>query len=105
MTQDAPSHQDGPRVNGVAEPVSASGSDAPRTLREICDELRRKLTDFLGKETDNKLLRGVQKQVRVSMGVIEEAMARYQYVMLPQLNLETTKRLVGSRVHGPVGVD
>jgi hypothetical protein len=103
MTQDAPSHQDGPRVNGIAEPVSAYGSDAPRTLREICEGLRCKLTDFLGKETDNKLLQGVQKQVRVSMGVIEEAMRRYGYVLPPLFflrHLQIQEDIERDRKHG-----
>lgn len=77
MTQDAPCHQGGPRVNGIAEPTSASVSDVPRSLLRICDELRRKVTAFLDEQTDSKVLQGVQSQVRVSMGVIEEAMRRY----------------------------
>jgi FAD synthetase len=81
MTLDATSPQNGPRVNGVAEPASASLSDAPRTLPETCGELRRKVIAFLEEQTENKLLQGVQNQVRVSMGVIEEAMRRYGYVL------------------------
>jgi FAD synthetase len=75
MTQDAPSHPDDSRVNGVTKPASAS--DAPRTLPEICDELRRKVIAFLEEQTDDKVLRNVQSQVRASMGVIEEALCRY----------------------------
>lgn len=77
MTQDAPSYQYGSRVNGAAESASASLSDVPRTLPEVCGELRRKVTAFLEEETDDKVLRGVQSQIRVSMGVIEEALRRY----------------------------
>jgi FAD synthetase len=75
MTQDAPSHQDDSRVNGVAKPTSAS--DTARTLPEICDELRRKVIAFLEEQIDDEVLRNVQSQVRVSMGVIEEALCRY----------------------------
>lgn len=91
MTQDAPCHQGGPQVNGIAEPTSASVSDVPRSLLRICDELRRKVTAFLDEQTDSKVLQGVQSQVRVSMGVIEEAMRRYGYVMLLLLILKRTK--------------
>ena len=91
MTQDAPCHQGGPRVNGIAEPASASVSDVPRSLLQICDELRRKVTAFLDEQTDSKVLQGVQSQVRVSMGVIEEAMRRYGYVLLLLLILKRTK--------------
>jgi len=76
MTQDPHPHQDDSQVNGVAKPASAS--DAPRTLPEICDELRRKVIAFLEEQTDDEVLRNVQSQVRVSMGVIEEALGRYE---------------------------
>jgi FAD synthetase len=75
MTQDAPSYPDDSRVNGVAKPPSAS--DVPRTLPEICDELRRKVIAFLEEQTDDEVLQNVQSQVRVSMGVIVEALCRY----------------------------
>lgn len=75
MTQDAPSHQDGPRVNGAPKP--AASASAPPALPEVCRELRRKVTAFLEEQTDSKVLQAVQSQVRVSMGVIEEAMRRY----------------------------
>ncbi|KAF4630964.1 hypothetical protein G7Y89_g7176 [Cudoniella acicularis] len=58
MTQDAP-------------------SDAPRTLPDICQLLRRKIIAFLEEQTDDEELRNVQSQVRVSMRVIEEALSRY----------------------------
>lgn len=76
MTQDPHSHQDDLQVNGVVKPASAS--DAPRTLLEIYDELRRKVIAFLGEQTDDEVLRNVQSQVRVSMRVIEEALGRYK---------------------------
>ncbi len=75
MTQDVHSHQDDSRVNGVPKP--ASPSDAPHTLLETCDELRRKVIAFLEEQTDDEVLRNVQNRVRVSMGVIEEALCRY----------------------------
>ncbi|KAK3331918.1 hypothetical protein B0T19DRAFT_88915 [Cercophora scortea] len=49
-----------------------------RTLPEICYTLRRKVDAFLDDQTDDKLLRGTQNQARVSMGVIEEALGRYE---------------------------
>ena len=95
MTQDAPSHQDGPRINGVAEPASASVSDVSHSLLQICDELRRKVTTFLDEQTDSKVLQGVQRQVRVSIRVIEEAMRRYGYVMLLRLILKRPRESPG----------
>jgi FAD synthetase len=75
MTPDPHSHHDDSQVNGVAKPASVS--DAPRTFREICDELRHKVITFLEEQTDDEMLRNLQSQVRVSMGVIEEALRRY----------------------------
>jgi FAD synthetase len=75
MTQDPHSRQDDSRINGVAKPASAS--DVPRALPEICDELRHKVIAFLKEQTDDEVLRNVQTQVWVSMGVIEEALRRY----------------------------
>lgn len=64
-------------MNGAPGPASAPTSDAIPALAEVCRELRRKVTAFLEEQTDNEVLQGVQNQVRVSLGVIEEAMRRY----------------------------
>lgn len=64
-------------MNGVSEPSSANHA-AGRSLPEVCDELRRKVTDFLEEKTDDKMLLRTQNQVRISMGVIEDALSRYE---------------------------
>jgi FAD synthetase len=51
-----------------------------RTLPEVCYTLRRKLNAFLDEQTDDEVLRNVQSQARVSMGVIDEALHRYGWV-------------------------
>lgn len=78
MTQDAPYDQHGPRVNGASEPASVPAPGTPPPLALVCGELRRKVTAFLKEEPKDKVLRAVQDQVRVSLGVIEEAMRRYR---------------------------
>lgn len=75
MTQDAPSHHDNLQTNGSTK--LAAASDAPYILPEICNELRSKVISFLDETTDDKVLRNVQSQVRVSMKVIEDAISRY----------------------------
>ena len=87
MTQTTRSYQDGPRTNGVNGVAKSAGgasesatSAPPRTLPEICFTLRRKLLALLEEKTDDAVLRGVQDQVRVSMGVIEEAIRTYRWV-------------------------
>jgi FAD synthetase len=82
MTQDLSTNSDGARVNGVPKATSAATADAPCTLPETCDELRRRVMAFLEEEADSEMLRGVQSQVKVSMAVIDEALRRYGYVCL-----------------------
>ncbi|KAK4650899.1 3'-phosphoadenosine 5'-phosphosulfate sulfotransferase [Podospora pseudocomata] len=69
-----------PKTNGVAK----QGEPAPvaqppqRTLPDICYELRGKIDAFLTEDiTNDNVLRNVQSQIRVSIGVIEEALRRY----------------------------
>jgi len=75
MTQDAPSHPDNSQANGSV--TLDSTSPAPYILPEICTELRGKVIAFLDEKTEDKVLRDVQSQVRLSMKVIEEALSRY----------------------------
>lgn len=59
-------------ANGVPEEV--------RELREVCAELDEKVTRFLEEETEDEVLRGVQRRVRESVDIIAEALQRYTYV-------------------------
>lgn len=76
MTGDSRIQHDS-RVNG---PANAPPSSDPRTLSEICTELRQKVTAFLERPTEDELIQRVQGQVRTSIKVIEEALRRYRYV-------------------------
>ena len=79
--------QDVPRTNGIAK--AASAVDAPRpaavlrtaqpALPDVCHTLRRKVTAFLDGKSDGRLVRDTQEQVRVAMGVVDEALHRYGY--------------------------
>ncbi|KAL2182056.1 uncharacterized protein P884DRAFT_235481 [Thermothelomyces heterothallicus CBS 202.75] len=72
-------HQDVARVNGVIRTDSLPDprSMMPRALPDVCFELQAKVDAFLAEQTDDRVLRNVQSQVRVSMGVIQEALRRY----------------------------
>ncbi|KAI5928294.1 hypothetical protein F4810DRAFT_647830 [Camillea tinctor] len=63
-----------PALNGYHTKPSNS---TPRSLYDVCRELREKVDAFLAEEPETSLLRNVQAQVRVSMGVVEEALSRY----------------------------
>ncbi|KUL88972.1 hypothetical protein ZTR_06128 [Talaromyces verruculosus] len=77
MNHDSSVAQDGSPVNGAAKLPFAS--DTPRTLEEVAVDLRRKVFDLLELQTDDELLQNLQKQVRISMKVIEDSFKRYKY--------------------------
>ncbi|KAK3296334.1 uncharacterized protein B0H64DRAFT_168112 [Chaetomium fimeti] len=67
------------RVNGITKtdtPAAIHGP-TPRALPDICFELRAKIDAFLEEQPDDGVLRNVQRQVRVSMDVIQESLRRY----------------------------
>ncbi|GKT52270.1 uncharacterized protein ColSpa_12451 [Colletotrichum spaethianum] len=57
-----------------------SSEPTPRSFHDVCDELRHRVDAFLAEEQKTEVLRNVQAQLRVSMGVVEEALARYRCV-------------------------
>ncbi|KAF7556834.1 hypothetical protein G7Z17_g1177 [Cylindrodendrum hubeiense] len=63
------------RPNGVANGVAAP--DAAHTLPDICYTLRKKVLAFLDETLEDATLQKVQQQVRISNGVIEDALRRY----------------------------
>lgn len=79
MIQPTTDRREGPQINGVAKEKSAPQQprQPQRALPEICYELRAKIEAFLREETGDNVLRNVQSQIGVSMGVIEEALRRY----------------------------
>ncbi|GKT97449.1 phosphoadenosine phosphosulfate reductase [Colletotrichum tofieldiae] len=59
-----------------------SSEPSPRSFYDVCDELRLRVDAFLAEDQNTEVLRNVQAQLRVSMGVVEEALARYRCVCL-----------------------
>ncbi|KAH6998995.1 hypothetical protein AUP68_13604 [Ilyonectria robusta] len=66
---------DASRLNGVANGVATLNAD--RTLPDICHTLQQKVLAFLDEQLEDPTLRKVQEQVRISNGVIEDALRRY----------------------------
>jgi hypothetical protein len=52
--------------------------ESERTLRDVCVELQGKVRAFLEEEPSTPLLARVQQQVKTSIGVVEEALTRYE---------------------------
>ncbi|KAL2271953.1 hypothetical protein VTJ83DRAFT_1324 [Remersonia thermophila] len=67
------------RIKGAAktEPQNVSRTEVTRTLPNICFELKAKVDAFLREQTDDRVLADVQRQVRTSIDVIQEALGRY----------------------------
>ena len=80
MVHDPDCRRSDAHVNGISKinaEAQTQHSPLPRTLPEICFELHAKIDAFLREQTDDDVLRKVQSQVKVSMGVIREALRRY----------------------------
>src|SRR5436190_11153380 len=74
-------HQEKPVLNSYsAKPKCAD--PPPRSLHDVCLELRERVDAFLAEDPETFLLRNVHRQLRVSMGVVEEALGRYRCVFL-----------------------
>ncbi|KAJ3952097.1 3'-phosphoadenosine 5'-phosphosulfate sulfotransferase [Colletotrichum tropicale] len=72
-----------PAANGYPAKPHLSESP-PRSFHDVCVELRDKVDAFLAEDPKTDVLRNVQEQLRVSMGVVDEALATYS---LEQISL------------------
>ena len=60
--------------NGGVEAITTTP-----TLRQVCLELQAKVDAFLAEDVDTALLKGLQLQVKEAIGVVDEALERYRY--------------------------
>lgn len=79
----------GKRASTATSPVPTASSQHPsshplgpsttatRTLRDVAVEVRAKVLAFLERDTEDELLAKVKTQIRTSLDVIEQALARY----------------------------
>lgn len=51
---------------------------SPRSLQDVALKLKEEVDAFLAEEPETPLLRNVQARLRVSMGVVDEALERYR---------------------------
>lgn len=49
----------------------------PGTLQDVCRDMAKKVDVFLSEKHKSKRLQDVQTQLRISMGVVDEAFSRY----------------------------
>ncbi|TPX07357.1 uncharacterized protein E0L32_002173 [Thyridium curvatum] len=69
-----------PRLNGGGSIPDAAAAAASRSLEHVCLELRDKVDAFLNQKASTPLLSQVQDQLRISIGVVEDALNRYECV-------------------------
>jgi hypothetical protein len=65
-------------IQGYGEPVDPT----LHSLYTVSLKLSEKIDSFLAEEPQTPLLRNVQAQLRVSIGVVEEALRKYRCVFL-----------------------
>ncbi|RYP30475.1 hypothetical protein DL767_006216 [Monosporascus sp. MG133] len=70
----APPLQTNVKVNGA----DAGEGEGTESLEALCRELKFKVDGFLARETEDPVLRSTQAQVRVGLGVVDEALRRYR---------------------------
>ncbi|KAK6828148.1 phosphoadenosine phosphosulfate reductase [Apiospora arundinis] len=71
--QDVQNHKDAAVTNDGPSPMGDAAD-----MRQLCLQLRAKLDILLDTPTDDKVLKGVQAQVRIAQSVIEDALKRYR---------------------------
>jgi len=79
MPRHAPSDPDDKPATTNGVPSSSN------TILPICTEIAGKVNAFLESEVETPLLKKVQEQTRVALGVISTALERYRYLYLPPL--------------------
>ena len=60
--------------------------DADGSIRDVCLSLNERVQAFLEEEPEDELVRKVQAQTRVALGVITTALEKYRFVS-PLFNL------------------
>ncbi len=68
-------------INSIVQPQKDTINETAKEtgLEDLCADFHKRLTKFLETETPTELLKQVQRQTRISLGVIEEALTRYEY--------------------------
>jgi len=74
--------------NGQSEPLHSHvnlpsiDQNQGQSLEDVCRELHTKVIRFLKEETEDRVLKDVQEQTRIALGVIQEALAKYSIEQL-----------------------
>ena len=61
-----------------AATLDVNGGRIERPLAEVCAEVAAKIDSFLESEVEGQVLKDVQAQTRIALGVIEECLQKYR---------------------------
>lgn len=90
MAQESVSSTGDVYTNGHVKPeIAANAIPAPVSLPDLCLQLRRKVNAFVEQQTDNESIRLTQKQTKISLEVVEDALKRYRLVAVVILAVVT----------------
>lgn len=65
-------------ANGARSEKEQAQQDEENSIRPVCERLNERVQTFLREETQDELLKKVQSQTRVALGVITSALERYR---------------------------
>jgi hypothetical protein len=65
--------------NDPNDKLSTINHDHHASILPLCTGLARRISSFLNTEPSTPLLRSVQEQTRIALGVIDTALERYRY--------------------------
>jgi FAD synthetase len=65
-------------ANGPASPLV---SNTPLPFPQLCARIHDRIAAFLEKSDESPRLKSVQEQTRISLGIIEQALDQYRYVV------------------------
>ena len=78
-----------PLTNGDVKSPSMNGNDkgdSDNSIAPVCAELATRINAFLEEDVKTDILRDVQKQTRIALGIIEECLQKYTYVLIPSVD-------------------
>lgn len=71
-------NQDEPKGNRVSQLAATTGVNGTGALNDVCNELANKVKEFVETDVESDILRATQKQTRIALEVIEDALRRYR---------------------------
>lgn len=83
MAQESTTTTSAACTNGrVKSDIAIDAAGTPEAFAKLCLDLRRKVMSFLDEPTEDDTIKHTQKQTKISLQVVENALKRYRFVNL-----------------------